>query len=112
MQLVFESRLRLADAALDAQNQEAFHLALALIAADIAALPEKTIAVREKWREVKAVARPEVLERFDPATRAVLANEVAPLMQWCNIAGHEDAHRFDRLVCQTASRTPEGFGTL
>ena len=66
----------------------------------MASLPEKSIAVREKWREVKAVARREVLERFAPAARAVLVQEVAPLMQWCNIAGHEEAYRLDRLMCQ------------
>src|SRR5947209_7634744 len=30
-------------------------------AKDIAALPERSIAVREKWKEVKSVTRPEVL---------------------------------------------------
>ncbi len=110
MQLVFESRLRLAEAALDAQDQAAFQLAVSLLEKDIAALPEKSIAVREKWREVKAVARHEVLERFTPATRAVLVQEVAPLMQWCNIAGHEDAYRLDRLVCQLQAERLKGSG--
>src|SRR5437868_10955949 len=36
MQLVFESRLRLAEAALDAQDQEAFRLAVSLLEKDIA----------------------------------------------------------------------------
>ncbi len=108
MQLVFKSRLRLAEAALDAQDVEAFRLAVSLIAADIAALPEKSIAVREKWREVKAVVRSEVLEQFTPATRAVLAQEIAPLTQWINIAGHEDAYRFDRLVCQLQTERLKG----
>jgi type I restriction enzyme R subunit len=110
MQVLFEARLRLAEAALDAQDQPAFHLAVAQLAADIAALPEKSVAVREKWREVRQVGRPEVLERFDAATRAVLAQEVAPLMQWRNITGHEDAYHFDRLVCQLQTEHLKGSG--
>jgi type I restriction enzyme R subunit len=110
MQRVFESRLRLAEAALAAQDAGAFRLATSLIAADIAALPEKSIAVREKWKEVRAAGRPEVLERFDPATRALLAQEVAPLMQWRNIAGHEDGYRLDRLVCQLQTERLKGSG--
>jgi len=109
-QLVFEARLRLAEAALDIQDQAAFQLAVTLLEKDIAALPEKSIAVREKWKEVKAVGRREVLEQLSPATRAVLAQEIAPLMQWCNIAGHEDAYRLDRLVCQLQAEHLKGSG--
>lgn len=108
MQQVFEARIRLADAALAAQNQDAFQLALSLIAKDIAALPEKSIAVREKWKEVKAVSRPEVLQQFDAATRAVLTQEIAPLMQWVPVAGHEEAYQFDRLVCQLQTEKLKG----
>jgi type I restriction enzyme R subunit len=110
MQLVFESRLRLVEAALDAQDQAAFQLAVTLLEQDIAALPEKSIAVREKWKEVKAVARRQVLEQFAPGTRAVLAQEIAPLMQWVNIAGHEDAYRLDRLICQLQAERLKGSG--
>jgi type I restriction enzyme R subunit len=38
----------------------------------------------------------------------VLAQEIGPLMQWVNIAGHEDAHRFDRLVCQLQTERLKG----
>lgn len=100
MQQVFESRITLAEAALTAQNQEAFKLAVSLIGKDIASLPEKSIAVREKWKEVKTVGRPQVLERFEEATKAVLKQHIAPLMQWVPISGHEDAYRLDKLVCQ------------
>jgi type I restriction enzyme R subunit len=46
------------------------------------------------------VGRSEVLQQFEEATKAVLKNQIAPLMQWVPISGHEDAHRFDKLVCQ------------
>jgi len=112
MQQVFEARIRLAEAALAAQNQDAFKLAVSLLGKDIAALPEKSIAVREKWKEVKTVGRPEVLQQFEEATKAVLKNVIAPLMQWVPIAGHEEAYRFDRLVCQLQNERLKGSGTF
>ncbi|OYV72513.1 MAG: restriction endonuclease subunit R, partial [Deltaproteobacteria bacterium 21-66-5] len=108
MQLVFESRLALAEAALAAQNNAAFDLAASLIKKDLAALPERTVAVREKWRDINTVARPEVLKRFDAATRAVLLHQVAPLMQWVNIAGHEEAYKFDNVVCKLQAERLKG----
>lgn len=108
MQHVFEARIRLAEAALAAQNQEAFHIAISLLGKDIAALPEKSIAVRDKWKEVKTIGRPEVLQQFEEATKVVLKSQIAPLMQWVPISGHEDAYRFDRLVCQLQTENLRG----
>ena len=100
MQQVFEARLGLADTALEKQKPEAFELAIDLIGKNIASLPEKTVAVREKWKQVKTVGQEQVLQQFDAATRATLHAEIAPLMQWVNITGHEAAHKFDRLIAQ------------
>ena len=100
MQRVFESRLELATAAIDKQNGEAFDVAVGLIEKDVASLPEKTIAVRERWTEVRGVQRDGALRRFEASTRAVLTSEIAPLMEWVNIAGHDAAHRFDLLVAR------------
>lgn len=100
MQNVFESRLELASTALEKQNVGAFDLAIDLVGKDIAALPEMTIPVREKWKQVCSVKSDGVLKRFDPATKATLEQDLAPLMQWANIAGHEEAYKFDRLVAQ------------
>ncbi len=108
MQQVFEARIRLAEEALTAQNRDAFSLAISLIGKDIAALPEKSIAVREKWKEVKTAGRLQTLEQFDEATKAVLRQQIAPLMQWIPIGGHEDAHRFDKLVCQLQTEKLKG----
>ena len=108
MQQVFEARIHLAEAALAAQDQDAFQLAVSLIGKDVAALPERSIAVREKWKEVKSIARPAVLQQFDANTKAVLLQHVAPLMQWVNISGHEEAHQFDRLVCQLQTERLKG----
>jgi type I restriction enzyme R subunit len=108
MQRVFEARVRLAEAALNGQDLESFQLATRLIGQDIAALPERSIAVREKWREVATVRRPEVLERLDPLTRNTLTEQIAPLMQWVNISGNEEAYQFDKLVCQLQTEKLKG----
>jgi type I restriction enzyme R subunit len=100
MQNVFETRLELACTALEKQQSDAFELSLGLIGKDIAALPDKSIPIREKWKTVCSVKNEEVLRRFDAATKATLDQEIAPLMQWANIAGSEEAYKFDRLVAQ------------
>jgi type I restriction enzyme R subunit len=73
-------------------------------------LPEKTIAVRERWKEKRSVSRPEVLEQFSPATVAVLRNDMAPLMQWINLAGPADAYVFDLLVTRMQTELLAGSG--
>jgi type I restriction enzyme R subunit len=99
-QVLFEARVNLAETALQHGNPEAFETAVGLIARDIADLPGGTIAVKEKWREVETLKNPELLGYFDPATKAALLAEIAPLMQWRDIGGAEAAHRFDLLVCR------------
>ena len=97
---VFEARLNLAEAALEKQNADAFDLAVTLIGRDIASLPAKSIAVREKWKQVQSVARDETLRTFDAATKATLRQEIAPLMQWIDITRREEAWKFDRLIAR------------
>ncbi|XXT15242.1 DEAD/DEAH box helicase family protein [Sorangium sp. So ce429] len=95
----FAARVELAAAALDAFDRPAFERAIDLILADIAALAGlRTISVRDNWREINAVADKRVLLAFDRATKGVLLTVIAPLMQWTDIRGAEDAYRFDLLV--------------
>ena len=98
MQQLFEARIALADAALQAAEPEVFERAVELILKDINRLPEESIAVREKWRTKRRLSRPEVLKDWDPATVAELRSEIAPLMQWVNIRGYTEAHELDLLV--------------
>lgn len=98
MQTLFEARLKLAETALHQQNKRAFEHAVGLIEQDVRALPDTTIGVREKWRQVKGVLRPGVIQGFDAATVGTLRMEIAPLMQWRNIEDHVDAYRLDLLV--------------
>lgn len=100
LQKLFESRLQLADAALAAAKPDAFDLSVKLMQADIAALPESTIAVREKWREVREVQRPDVLAALSAATRSFLLKDIAPLMQWRDTRGWEDAYQLDLLIAR------------
>ncbi|WP_299627614.1 DEAD/DEAH box helicase family protein [uncultured Tateyamaria sp.] len=99
-QLVFEERLNVADVALQKSEIAAFDTAIGLVGQDINALPEESIAVREKWKEKRALSRPEVLKAFAPATVARLRQEIAPLMQWRNIRGFGDALSLDLLIAR------------
>lgn len=98
LQKLFEARLQLADTALAAANAGAYDLVIKLMQADIAALPETTIAVREKWREVREVQRPGVLQALGATTRSALTKDIAPLMQWRDTRNWEDAYQLDLLV--------------
>jgi len=98
LQKLFETRLQLADTALAVAKVDAFDLAIKLLQADIAALPETTIAVREKWREVREVQRAGVLRALSAATRSSLFKDIAPLMQWRDTRNWEAAYRLDLLI--------------
>ena len=100
LQLVFEERLTLAETALQKSELKDFEFAIGLIAADIEALPEESIAVREKWKEKRTLAQEATLKAFAPATVARLRQDIAPLMQWRNIRGLSDAYALDLLIAR------------
>ncbi|MCB1851644.1 MAG: DEAD/DEAH box helicase family protein, partial [Gammaproteobacteria bacterium] len=105
MQLLFEARIELADAALQAAEPALLDWVVGLIAEDINRLPEESIAVREKWRTKRSLSRQEVLKGWDPATVAVLRSDIAPLLQWINIRGYTEAHELDLLLtCMQIAR--------
>ncbi|MBI3867053.1 MAG: DEAD/DEAH box helicase family protein [Verrucomicrobia bacterium] len=100
MQLLFESRIAWVETAIAKQDMNALNLGIDLVKQDVAALPENTIAVRERWREVKSAQLPGVIDGFSPATREVLRHEIAPLMQWRSLQRREAAYQFDLLVAR------------
>lgn len=100
LQLVFEARVTLAELALRKSEPAIFDTVIDLIGKDIEALPEESVAVRERWREKRAVSAPPVLKAFAPATVAMLRQTIAPLMQWRNIRGHGDAYALDLLIAR------------
>ncbi len=65
-QLVFEERLKLAETALQKSEPAVFDTIIDLISRDIRALPEESIAVREKWKEKRTLSKPELLKTFAP----------------------------------------------
>lgn len=98
LQRLFEARIQLTDAAIKAGDAETFDETIALISKDIADLPEGTISVKEKWRDLQAVQRGDALQSYSPATRATLLGDIAPLMQWRTVEGYDAAFEFDLLV--------------
>ncbi|MVO18580.1 DEAD/DEAH box helicase family protein [Parasedimentitalea huanghaiensis] len=100
LQVLFEQRLSLAETALRKSEIATFDDIVTLISADIEALPEESIAVRERWKEKRSVGALGNLKKFEPNTVAALRNTIAPLMQWRNIRGATEAHAFDLLICR------------
>lgn len=99
-QSVFEARLGLAETALKVQSPEALGIATRLISADVAALPEDCLSVKERWRQIQTLRKDGVIESFQPATAAALKGDIAPLMQWRDVRGREAALDFDRLMAR------------
>lgn len=110
MQRVFESRIAVAEEALSKQNLQAFEMAVELLVKDVRALPEDTIGVREKWRQVKTAQQDGVIKQFDAGTVGLLRNEIAGLMQWRDLDGREDAYRFDYLAARMQLAMLKGAG--
>lgn len=110
LQRLFDARLALADECLRKPDVTAFNAIAGLIAADIADLPDTTISVREKWRQVTTCRNPEVIKRFDAATRATLSQDIAPLMQWRDIRGDSAAYQFDHLIALAQTDLMKGAG--
>ncbi len=62
------------------------------------AMDSKGIEVRDKRKELELLSNRDAVSHFAAATKADLLSVAAPLMQWRNIRGDEDAYRFDLLV--------------
>ena len=100
LQRLFESRLELAETALNKPNIPSFDATAELVIKDIIDLPDSTISVKEKYKEVHTARNPEAIKQFDPATVAMLRQDIAPLMQWRSIEADADAYKFDLLMCR------------
>ena len=101
MEQLFSQRITLAEVALKKQEVTAFKTSIELISGDISALPEKTISVRQYWRDVQQLQNIDTLNLFDATTKHKLQNNIAPLMLWRNLNKEEAAYRFD-LICSKA----------
>jgi len=98
---LFEMRVELAETALQKPELPTFEAVVEMIRQDIASLENTgTIAVRDAWRTLKKIGDTQILKQFDPATRAALFQQVAPLMKERDIRGHVEAHEFDLLIAR------------
>ncbi len=101
LQKLFEARVAVVAAATEAMNEAAIQSTADLIAADIrGALESNAIDVRDKRRELELLSNRDAVAQFAAATKADLLSIAAPLMQWRNTRGNEDAYRFDLLVAK------------
>jgi type I restriction enzyme, R subunit len=101
LQKLFEERATLADAALNKMNEPVFQATVDLLLRDIeAAKLCGSVEVRDRWRELELLSDRNRVAQFAPATKADLLQVAAPLMQWRNIRGEEDAYRFDLLMAR------------
>lgn len=110
MQQIFETRLNVAEEAIAEQELPAFKMAVELLEKDVRSLPEETIGIREKWRQVKMVQQDGVIRKFDAATVGLLYMEIAPLMQWRALEGREDAYHLDLLIARLQECLLRGSG--
>ena len=108
MQQLFEARIHLAETALANSDTETFQATIGLLQADINALPEKSINVRERWRELNTVKTAGVLEQFAPNTVVLLREAIAPLMQWIPLHDHIEAYGFDLILTEAQSDLLKG----
>jgi type I restriction enzyme R subunit len=98
MQMVFETRLSLAEAAFQINDTKGFGLAIDLIAKDLASLTEESISSKEKWEEIQKLKNPDTLNQFSIQTSKTLRGDVAPLMQSIELQDHASAYEFDMVV--------------
>jgi len=101
---VFEARMNLAATALEKQNTSAFDIATGLLSKQISDLPTGSIPIKEKWPQVQSVLSKNTVREFSAATRATLEQNIAPLMQWVDIAKFEEAY-IRSIDCTVTGRT-------
>jgi type I restriction enzyme R subunit len=104
-EVLFETRIRLAQAALKVQDLPSFQLATTQLTDDVADLPETCLSVKEKWREIHQMKREGVIAAFQAATVATLRQDISPLMMWRPLHGAEAAYRFDLLISRLQGAT-------
>lgn len=101
MERLFNERIDLAELSLEKFNENDFIYCIELIKKDINTVDHlNSLAVKDKWLELKTVKVDGVIENFSEDTKRTLRNEISPLMKWINIRGGVEAHKFDLLIVQ------------
>lgn len=94
-QKLFEGRVAFAATALRKAEMSLFNSMIKLIKQDIDELDDNCIAIKDNWKIKAQYQDMAVLEAFAPVTRNALYDRVAPLMQWKNIKGQNEALNWD-----------------
>jgi type I restriction enzyme R subunit len=109
LQHVFEARMAVAEAALDKMDDPVFQATVDLLVKDVRdAMDSKGIEVRDRRKELELLSNRDTVAQFAAATKADLLSIAAPLMQWRNIRGDEDAYRFDLLLARLEEAVLKG----
>jgi type I restriction enzyme, R subunit len=98
LERLFSARLDLLKIALKAQQIELFNCVCELVNEDINELKSlKSIAVREHWKLIHAIANKGILHEFSAKTIHTLREEITPLMRHRDTRNCSATHRFDLL---------------
>lgn len=101
-QLLFEARIKLAESCLQAAEPDLFNRIAELIERDINRFKDEqykhSVSIKENWKVIHELTQDDNIKQWSAGTVAALQQDIAPLMQWINIRGLSDAHRFDLLI--------------
>jgi len=97
LQTAFESRIELAQAALERNHAQAFDVAIELLLADVNDLPDSSIAVKRELRLVHRLQQTDLLKSLEASTQHLLANTIAPLMS-ARVLRDKHAIFLDKLI--------------
>ena len=99
LQHLFETRIAVAQQALNVMDDSVFQATVDLLVKDVRdVLGSQGIEVRDRRRELELLSNRDTMEHFAAATQADLLTIAAPLMRWRNIRGDEEAYQFDLLA--------------
>jgi type I restriction enzyme, R subunit len=98
LQVRFELRINLLETFLKQKNSSRQTEVIALIRADIAALPEKSIEVKKKWQSLERLKLDATWQVLNKNLLDILKQEITPLMQWVDVEGELDAIGFDNTM--------------
>jgi type I restriction enzyme R subunit len=95
LQVRFELRIRLLEFFNQQGNLTRRAEIIALLRNDIAALPERSIEVKKKWKVLESLKPDRTWLAVNDNLLNILRMEIAPLMQWVDVQGQLDAIWFD-----------------
>ncbi|MBT2685313.1 DEAD/DEAH box helicase family protein [Bacillus sp. ISL-37] len=95
LQIRFELRVNLMNTLKKCKMNDQMSEMINLIRSDVAALPERSIEVRKKRKTLEKLKNESVWKFIPKELTEVLENEIAPLMQWIDTQGEQEAIWFD-----------------